>query len=71
MRDPDICDELKRRIEHLERRLGNVAVTLSILGCAAIFIVFDLVGGDRWGLQIGALVALAFGFFAVRHMIER
>ena len=71
MRDPDICDELKRRIERIERRQRNIAVTLGIFGCTALFMLFDLVGGVQWGLQLGTLAALVFGFFAVRHLVGR
>lgn len=61
---------MRQRMERLERRVSRIAVTVSVVIGLGIFAGLDLAFGE-WGLAIATVGTLAFGFFAVRHLIDR
>ena len=63
-------EDLRQRIERLEKRVGRIAVTFSVLVGLGIFAMLDL-GFGEWGLAVATVGTMAFGFFAVRYLIDR
>lgn len=63
-------DDLRQRLQRLEKRVTRIAVTFSLIVGLAIFVALDLSFGE-YGLAVATVGTMLFAALAVRYLVDK